>query len=105
MDNTRIYELPCLDGRKSFYGKAHILEDNNGNRTLVSYTTMICKLDKHGNLTKLDPTVTPTTRRHIRSFLRFLDIPVPANRAWDALPLHTVIPTNDLAFTGRRAGA
>lgn len=30
MNIERVFDCPCLDGRKSFYGKAKILECENG---------------------------------------------------------------------------
>lgn len=47
------YELMPTDGRKSFYGKAVVVEDNNGNETLYSYGTPIIKRDTSGNLERL----------------------------------------------------
>lgn len=28
----KIFDLPCFDGRKSFYGKAKVIEEDNGER-------------------------------------------------------------------------
>lgn len=38
-----MYELMPTDGRKSFYNKAVVEIDDNGNRTLYSYGTPIIK--------------------------------------------------------------
>ncbi len=70
MEIYKSYDLPCYDGRKSFYGKARVLEDRYGNRMLQSYNTRICLICTDGALNKLDPVATATTRRHIRSFVR-----------------------------------
>lgn len=34
---TKMYNLPCLDSRKSFYGKAKVIETENGEKLLQSY--------------------------------------------------------------------
>ena len=45
MKNTaKNFELPCLDQRKSFYGKARVIVSDDGARTLPSYNTAVCKL-------------------------------------------------------------
>ena len=48
-----MYELIPDNGRKSFYGKAKVVIDDNGNETLYSYDTPIIKRDVNGKLTKL----------------------------------------------------
>lgn len=88
MDRNKCYDLPCFDGRKSFYGKARVIEDSEGNRMLQSYTTYICIIRADGGLIKLNPVATPTTRRHIRSFFALCGYAYPGNREWDALPLN-----------------
>lgn len=64
----RRYELIPTDGRKSFYGKAVVVEDNNGNETLYSYGTPIIKRDTSGNLERLYGGWSATTGRHIKAF-------------------------------------
>lgn len=36
------------DRRKSFYGKAKVLELDNGETVLQSYDTFVCKITKNG---------------------------------------------------------
>lgn len=88
MENIKCYDLPCYDGRRSFHGKARIIEDHDGNRMLQSYHTNICIISPAGTLTKLDPVATETTRRHIRSFFVYCGYNSPGNAKWDTLPLH-----------------
>ena len=88
MEIYNCYDLPCYDHSKSFYGKARVLEDRDGNRMLQSDNTFICLIGADGTLNKLDPVATATTRRHIRSFFEHCGYPYPGNREWDALPLH-----------------
>lgn len=41
----KIYDLPVMQGReKSFYGKARIIEKDNGEKVLQSYKTEVCKI-------------------------------------------------------------
>jgi len=73
----RTYELIPHD-RKSFYGKAKVTIDDNGNETLYSYGTPIIERKSDGTLIKLwdgyDIATgkyigyTNTTCRHIKAF-------------------------------------
>ncbi len=63
------YELMArYDSRKSFYGKAHVIERDNGLIELESYTTIVsrCKDGKVEHLGKWSQ----TTSRHQREFER-----------------------------------
>lgn len=64
----RRYELMPNDGRKSFYGKAIVEIDKDGNETLYSYNTPIIKRLVSGELVKLWEGWTATTGRHIKAF-------------------------------------
>lgn len=44
----KIFELPACNGRKSFYGKAHIIEQDDGTKILQSYNTQVAKLTSSG---------------------------------------------------------
>lgn len=82
----RIYELPCMDRRKSFYGKAHVLEHENGTLELLSYDTIVCKIAPDGNFYKLWDGYSATTMRHINSFLSFFGFSGYGGKAfWDSL--------------------
>lgn len=62
------YELLPIDGRKSFYGKA-IVEDNNGEKSLFSYNTLVVKVSG-GKVTLFEKwDFSATTVRHVRAFL------------------------------------
>lgn len=37
----KIFDLPCFDRRKSFYGKAQVIEQANGEKLLRSYETIV----------------------------------------------------------------
>ena len=49
----KIYELIPRNGRKSFYGKAQVMVDDNGDETLLSYCTPIMRVNKNGMVTRL----------------------------------------------------
>lgn len=46
----KIYELTPEDGRKSFYGKARVLLEDDGTETLISYATPIIRRTAAGEL-------------------------------------------------------
>lgn len=77
----RIYDLPCLDGRRSFYGKAQIIEQDNGETVLRSYQTEVCKITAAGAFVRLWGGWSVTRGRHINSFLSFMGIP-GGGKAW-----------------------
>ena len=62
------YELIPTDGRKSFYGKAVVIVEDNGTETLYSYNTPIIKRLVSGELMKMWDGWTATTGRHIQAF-------------------------------------
>ena len=64
----RKYELTPTDGRKSFYGKAVVIVEDNGTETLYSYNTPIIKRLVSGELVKLWDGWTATTGRQIQAF-------------------------------------
>lgn len=64
----RIYELtPMKDRRKSFYGKAKVIEHDNGTIQLQSYNTIVCEI-VGGVFRMLWDGRTQTTTRHINEF-------------------------------------
>lgn len=67
----KVLELSTIyDNRKSFYGKAMVLEDTEGNTYLKSYDTIVLKLDKEGNLYDTWGDYSATTLRHQKEFIR-----------------------------------
>lgn len=69
----RIYELtPRYDSRKSFYGKAHVIERDDGTVELLSYNTIVSIYDGVGvkHLGKWSQ----TTSRHQKEFERQFSI-------------------------------
>jgi len=65
----RIFELfPKYDRRKSFYGKARIVEHENGDKDLISYTTTVASIKN--NILYVYGWFSNTTARHINEFLQ-----------------------------------
>ena len=62
------YELIPTNGRKSFYGKAVVIVEDNGTETLYSYNTPIIKRLVSEELVKLRDGWTATTGRHSQAF-------------------------------------
>ena len=61
-------ELEPSNGRKSFYHKAKIYKDKNGNKVLKSYDTFVCYKDVCGMIHRIWNGWTTTTGNHIKSF-------------------------------------
>ncbi|UQT00861.1 hypothetical protein [Enterococcus phage vB_OCPT_SDS2] len=62
-------ELECIyDSRKSFYGKANLVKEENG-ISLYSYDTKVATIYTNG-LAKVFGTYSQTTLRHIKEFLK-----------------------------------
>lgn len=62
-----MYELIPTNGRKSFYGKALILEESDG-KVLLSYGTRIMKIFDNGSIVRYWDDWTTATGTHIKSF-------------------------------------
>lgn len=72
----KIYDLPVMghERAKSFYGKAKIIETNNGEKVLQSYNTFVCRITAAGRFVRMWGGYSVTTMRHINSFLLFHDM-------------------------------
>lgn len=69
----KIYEShPMHDSRKSFYGKAKVIEHDNGTVQLQTYDTIVCEI-VGGVFRMLWDGKTQTTTRHIKEFTRQFD--------------------------------
>lgn len=71
-DTTKKLE-PKFDSRKSFYGKARVIEKDDGSKVLYSYSTPVVRI-KDGKATLLRKgyvgwNASPTTLRHVKDFL------------------------------------
>ena len=70
-----MYELMArYDSRKSFYGKAHVIELDNDVKQLQSYNTIVGEI-KNGKYYQLWDGKSQTTTRHIKEFKKqFLEV-------------------------------
>ena len=76
MKGYKVYELSPVDGRASFYGKAKVLIDSNGNEFLQSYETIVCMRANNGLMLRCwyglnggpGGKHSMTTTRHIKAF-------------------------------------
>ena len=97
------YELmPKYDARKSFYGKARVRVDDDGNRFLISYGTPVMWWDaKTKTLHRLcagwtDPngkyvTWASTTGRHVTEFSRQMEgCAVVTKKEWDKMEVENL---------------
>lgn len=81
----RIYELTPIDGRASFYGKAKVIESENGDMTLLSYNTEVCKVTADGEVKRLWSGESQTTTRHFNAFMDFCGINKQGLAEWRKL--------------------
>lgn len=84
----RRISLNPVDGRKSFYGKAVAIENNNGEKLLQSYETVVCKIDSDGNFVRLWNDYSATTMRHVNAFISFYGISGGGKAWWDKQEVH-----------------
>ena len=77
--------LSPSDGRKSFYGKAVILEDEAGTKYLKSYETIVCKCTAAGVFSRLWDDWSATTARHVNAFRDHCGLAGLNKREWEQL--------------------
>ena len=79
--------MPMYDARKSFYGKARVRVDDNGNKFLVSYGTPVMWWDaKTQSLHRLWNGWSSTTGRHIAEFSYQMEGCVAClKKEWDSM--------------------
>ncbi len=81
------FDLPVMgDTRKSFYGKARVIERDNGDVELESYNTIVCRV-RNGKFEKLWDGYSMTTMRHINSFLEYMRIDGGGKSWWNKLEM------------------
>lgn len=78
------YELPCYGREKSFYGKANV-EEHDGVKDLISYTTTVCRIDRKGEFHRLWGGYSATTMRHINSFRIMNGMNAIGKSEWDGM--------------------
>ena len=72
----KTFELTPTNGRKSFYGKAKVLETPEGHFYLKSYDTTVATYtkDKTFEVVKDENLLTNTTCNHIKAFQTFIGL-------------------------------
>jgi hypothetical protein len=76
----KTYELKPTNNRKSFYGKASVIERDNGDIELRSYETIVARI-RNGNIERLWDGYSATTMNHVNSFLNLFGIS-GGGKAW-----------------------
>lgn len=66
----KTFELTPIDGRKSFYGKARVIDDGKIAK-LLSYDTIVAEYNRTTKEMKINGEYSDTTRRHINAFLSY----------------------------------
>lgn len=74
------FELKPNNNRKSFYGKAEVIERDNGDIELRSYNTIVARI-RNGQFERLWSGYSATTMRHVNAFLDYFGIS-GGGKAW-----------------------
>lgn len=82
------YELKPTNNRKSFYGKAVVIERENGDIELKSYNTIVARIRK-GTFERLWEGYSMTTMNHINSFVNLFGISGGGKAWWQSLAVAT----------------
>ena len=80
----KYFELKPINGRKSFYGKAEVIEKDNGDIELKSYQTIVARI-RNGKFERLWSGYSMTTMSHINAFVDAFGISGGGKAWWDAL--------------------
>lgn len=85
----KIFDLPVCgsDRAKSFYGKAKIIEMENGEKVLQSYNTFVCRITAAGQFVRMWGGYSATTMRHVNSFLSFYNMSGGGKSWWNMQPV------------------
>lgn len=80
----KVFEIKPINGRKSFYGKATVIEYDDGDIALKSYNTIVARIKK-GKFERLWSGYSQTTMNHINSFIAMFGIDGGGKSWWDSL--------------------
>lgn len=80
----RVFELRPINGRKSFYSKAYVIEKDNGDIELRSYNTIVARI-RNGKFERLWDSYSATTMNHINSFINTYGISGGGKAWWTSL--------------------
>ena len=94
-----IYELTPRDSRKSFYGKALVIEMKNGDVLLQSYSTIVLIKKPDGKLIRTWDGWSATTGRHIAAFAginkkEYLKLPLDSASFYGYVPVASKYKVN-----------
>ena len=81
------FYLVPVNSRKSFYGKAVAIEEDNGEIKLKSYNTIVAKI-VNGKFYRLWNGYSMTTMNHINAFISFYGIEGGGKAWWDSLKVY-----------------
>ena len=79
-----MFELKPTNNRKSFYGKAFVIEQDNGDIELKSYETIVGRI-RNGSFERLWSGYSATTMNHINSFVDTFGINGGGKAWWTSL--------------------
>ena len=79
-----MFELKPNNGRKSFYGKALVIELENGDILLRSYETIVARI-RNGRFERLWSGYSVTTMNHINAFIALFGINGGGKAWWTSL--------------------
>lgn len=94
----KMFKLSPADGRKSFYNKAVVIEDR-GVKTLYSYNTPVCRINRRGRVQRLWSGESATTMRHVNAFLDTYGIDGGGVYWWRALPVEKVKGIKEMSYS------
>ena len=80
------FYLSPINNRKSFYGKAVVIEKDNGIIELKSYNTIVARI-KNGKFERLWNGYSQTNMNHINAFINFYGIAGSGKTWWDSLEI------------------
>lgn len=80
----KIFELKPTNNRKSFYGKAQVIEQDNGDIELRSYATIVARI-RNGKFERLWSGYSMTTMNHINAFINAFGISGGGKAWWTSL--------------------
>ena len=81
------FELKPINGRKSFYGKAEVIEKGNGDIELRSYNTIVARI-RNGNFERLWNGYSQTTMNHVNAFINAFGISGGGKSWWESLEVY-----------------
>lgn len=80
----KAFELKPTNGRKSFYNKAEVIEQDNGDIELRSYQTIVARI-RNGKFERLWSGYSATTINHVNAFLDAFGISGGGKAWWSSL--------------------